>query len=209
MTTGSIRNRLRANRSSANGYVAQGGNFGIGLVAPGVNDNVIEDNVVLGNTNGITLVPGTLGNTFRRNLVVGNPPAQIGVDYASTSFYDVRNLSDSATNQFQANVCQTSLNAPCPALAPSLTASPNPVPVVGPAALGMTTISWTAPDAYDIEVRIGSPNGALFAGGSRGSAQTGLWVPDGMTFYLQDVTGGKQLTAENTLATLVVRLQRQ
>jgi hypothetical protein len=29
-----------------------------------------------------------------------------------------------------------------------------------------------------------------------------------MTFYLQDVTGGKPLTASNTLATLVVRLQR-
>ena len=44
---------------------------------------------------------------------------------------------------------------------------------------------------------------------SRGSAQTGLWVTDGMTFYLQDVSGGKSLTAENTLATVVVRLQRR
>jgi len=30
----------------------------------------------------------------------------------------------------------------------------------------------------------------------------------GTTFYMQDVTGGKPLTANNTLATLVVHLQR-
>jgi hypothetical protein len=34
-------------------------------------------------------------------------------------------------------------------------------------------------------------------------------VPDGMTFYLQDISGGKPLTAENTLATVVLRLQRR
>jgi hypothetical protein len=67
-----------------------------------------------------------------------------------------------------------------------------------------------APDAEAVEVRIGSPNGVLFtSGGNRGSAQTALWVPDGMTFYLQDVSGGRPLTAENTLATVVVRLQRR
>ena len=41
---------------------------------------------------------------------------------------------------------------------------------------------------------------------SAGSAQTGRWVSDGTTFYLQDVTSGKPLTANNTLATLVVHL---
>jgi len=30
-----------------------------------------------------------------------------------------------------------------------------------------------------------------------------------MIFYLQDATGGKPLTDENTLATVVVRLQRR
>jgi hypothetical protein len=33
-------------------------------------------------------------------------------------------------------------------------------------------------------------------------------VTDGTTFYLQDVSGGKPLTANNTLATVVVHLQR-
>jgi hypothetical protein len=133
------------------------------------------------------------------------------VDHTSGPGADIVNLAAAGANTFQANVCLTSINAPCPAaVPPSLTASPNPIPVTGSAVLGMTTISWMAPGVEAVEVRIGSPNGVLFAdGGSRGSAQTGVWVPDGMTFYLQDVSNGKPLTAENTLATVVVRLQRR
>lgn len=153
--------------------------------------------------------PGVRGNVIRRNLIVGNPPVQVDLDHTSTIGVDIRNLADAGANTFQANVCLTSVNAPCPAAAPpSLTASPNPIPVTGAAVLGMTTITWMAPGAEAVEVRIGSPNGVLFdTGGKRGSAKTGAWVPDGMTFYLQDVSGGKPLTAENTLATVVVRLQ--
>ena len=92
--------------------------------------------------------------------------------------------------------------------AASLTASPNPIPVTG-AADGTTTISWSAPSASYIEIHVGSPNGPLFTyDGNYGSANTGPWVTDGMTFYLQDVTDGKPRTANNTLATLVVHLQR-
>ena len=73
----------------------------------------------------------------------------------------------------------------------------------------MTAISWNVPNASFTEIHVGSPNGPLFAsGGNQGSVQTGAWVTDGMTFYLQDVTGGKALTANNTLATLVVDPQR-
>ena len=90
----------------------------------------------------------------------------------------------------------------------SMTASPNPIPVTG-SALGATTISWNALNAANVEIHFGSPNGPLFAsGGNQGSAQTGTWVTDGATFYLQDVSGGKPLTAGNTLATLVVHLQK-
>src|SRR5262249_14224668 len=74
---------------------------------------------------------------------------------------------------------------------------------------GSTTISWNAPGADVIEIRIGSPDGQLFTRmGYRGSIQTGIWVTDGMTFYLQDVTGGRPLTSDDTLATLVVHSQR-
>jgi len=143
---------------------------------------------------------------------VGNPGVEASVDHASaTSGFDVQNLATPGANDFVGNTCVTSINAPCPSIGSStLTANPNPIPVTGAAVLGMTTISWMAPGTEAVEVRIGSPNGALFAGGnSRGSAQTGLWVPEGMTFYLQDISGGKPLTAENTLATVVVRLQRR
>ena len=91
----------------------------------------------------------------------------------------------------------------------SLTAVPNPIPVTGGAVVGTATISWKAPNAQVIEVHIGSPSGALFTqDGNRGAMTTGAWVTDGMTFYLQDVTGGKALTAANTLATAVVHLQK-
>ena len=172
--------------------------------------NVIEDNTAVGNTIGIILVAGVQGEIVRRNFVVGNPPLQVAVDHPSGDA-DIVNLAAIGANTFQANVCLTSINAPCPASTPpSLTANPNPIPITGSATLGMTTISWMAPVVEVVEVHIGSPNGPLFArSGGRGSAQTGLWVTDGATFYLQDVSNGKPLTAENTLATVVVRLQRR
>jgi hypothetical protein len=90
-----------------------------------------------------------------------------------------------------------------------LTGSPNPIPVTAGATLGATTISWIADTSSQVEVHVGAPNGTLFAaGGPVGSSPTGNWVSDGLTFYLQDVTGGKPLTAANTLSTLVVHLQQ-
>ena len=90
----------------------------------------------------------------------------------------------------------------------SLTAVPNPVPVTGGATLAAVTLNWRAPNASLIEIHVGSPSGPLFTqSGNRGSATTGVWVNDGTIFYLQDVSGGKALTADNTLATAVVHLQ--
>ena len=143
---------------------------------------------------------------------MGNPGVETSVDHTSASSgFDIQNLSSPGANDFVGNTCVTSINAPCPSIGDStLTANPNPIPVTGAAVNGVTTISWAAPGAEVVEVRIGSPNGVLFVGGnSRGSAQTGPWVSDGMTFYLQDISGGKPLTADNTLATVVVRLQRK
>ena len=142
---------------------------------------------------------------------MANPPIQVAVNNPTSGGWDIRNLSPAGANTFQANVCLTSVNAPCPASAPpSLSASPNPIPVAGGAVYGMTMINWLAEGAVAVQIRVGSPNGPLLASGSdRGSAQTGLWVSDGTTFYLQDVSDGKALTAENTLATVVVQFQKR
>lgn len=89
-----------------------------------------------------------------------------------------------------------------------ISASPNPATHTSNGD-SMTTISWNAPSGVTaVMITIGSPNGVLFAdGGPSGSAPTGSWVSNGMTFYLQNVTGGLPLTAANTLGTVVVTVQ--
>jgi parallel beta-helix repeat protein len=94
--------------------VAQGNNFGIGLVSATDTDNTIEDNEIVGNTNGIFLSTGVQGNTIRGNMILGNPPRQVVADHAANSGYDIKNMSAGA-NTFDGNVCVTGLNAPCPA----------------------------------------------------------------------------------------------
>ena len=154
------------------------------------------------------MFPAVKGNVIRRNVVVGNPPVQFAVDHSASGGADIMNLADAGANTFEGNICATSVNAPCPSVGPSMTANPNPIPVAGNAFLGSTTISWNAPDAGVIEIHVGSPDGKLLTRmGNRGSVQTGIWVSDGTSFYLQDVTGGKPLTSDYTLATLVVHLQ--
>lgn len=140
---------------------------------------------------------------------MGNPPVQVSLDNSSASGFDIKNLATAGANAFEGNTCLTSLNAPCSSVGPSITANPNPIPVSGNSLVGATTISWNAPDAQSIEIHIGSPGGRLFTQNTnRGSMATEVWVTDGMTFYLQDVTDGKPLTSDYTLATLVVNLQK-
>jgi hypothetical protein len=89
----------------------------------------------------------------------------------------------------------------------SIKAVPNPISTNG--AAGVTTISWNAPNAKVIEIHLGSPSGPLFVhSGNNGVAKTGPWVTDGLTFYLQDVSDGKPLTADNTLDSVVVHLKK-
>jgi hypothetical protein len=89
----------------------------------------------------------------------------------------------------------------------TIKAEPNPIRVCDGSGLGITTISYTLSEQEVIEVHIDSPDGPLFARqGISGTATTGKWVSEGMVFYLQDVSSGKSLTAENTLATVRVSL---
>jgi hypothetical protein len=89
-----------------------------------------------------------------------------------------------------------------------ITASPNPA-THSSNGDATTTISWNAPAGVTaVMVTIGSATGPVFAdGGQTGSATTGAWVSNGLTFYLQNVTGGLPLAAANTLGTVVVTVQ--
>jgi hypothetical protein len=134
--------------------------------------------------NGTSYQFGTPGQTFRTgltgHLTVTSPPAGYFGGYATGT-------NDSV---------------------PFLSATPNPAPPANSAGLVQVTLTWGAPDASQVEIHLGAPDGILMTGGgSSGSATTGVWVPNGLNFFLQDVSGGKPLTAANTLAevTVVVR----
>ena len=91
---------------------------------------------------------------------------------------------------------------------PFLSATPDPAPPANSAGLVQVTLAWGAPGASQVEIHLAAPDGTLMTGGgSSGSATTGVWVSDGLTFFLQDVSSGKPLTGANTLAkvTVIVR----
>ena len=90
----------------------------------------------------------------------------------------------------------------------SISATPNPIVVpAGGSVYGKTVLVWdTAAANQALEVHVGSPTGPLFArSGSTGSGTTGTWVTDGIVFYLQNVTGGQNVT----LATTTVNVTQQ
>ena len=81
-------------------------------------------------------------------------------------------------------------------------ADPPLIQVCDGSGLGVVTIAWEAADFKAVEVRVGRPNGSLFAsGGSVGSAVTGKWVRDGLTFYLQDPSSAETLAFATVNAT--------
>jgi len=72
-----------------------------------------------------------------------------------------------------------------------------------------TELFWKIPDGVAGEIHVNAPDGPLFtAADGPGHARTGKWVSDGMRFYLQDVSGGKILSAQNTLAQVQVNVVR-
>jgi hypothetical protein len=96
----------------------------------------------------------------------------------------------------------------------TFTASPNPI--ITNDQYGQTTISWQASGIDTVEVHMALPAadasgnlvGPIFTrgAGASGSAATGNWVADGTTFYLVDVSNGKEATNVNIIATLVARV---
>jgi len=89
-----------------------------------------------------------------------------------------------------------------------ITAEPNPFPADSQGQ-GRTTVSWRT--VNKVEVHLDAPDGPLFARSGPGifSQGTGDWVRDGTTFYLQNVSRGLPLTAENTIAIVTLGQQNK
>lgn len=121
-----------------------------------------------------------------------------------TTFY----LVDANTREvLKAVTPAVSFNVP-----PSFTIAPSPIyaPYTPNGFLGTATLSWNSPLSSNVEIHLNAPDGPLFArGNSQGSATTGAWVANGMTFYLQDVSNGWPLTSDHTLATRIASVQQQ
>jgi len=109
--------RVRLNAAQGNGYSEPADDFGIGLIGR-ASGNVIDHNSVSGNTNGIYIASGAVDNVIRENVVVGNPAIQSAHTRPDSRALDIVNLAPAGRTQFERNVCVTSLNAPCPAATP-------------------------------------------------------------------------------------------
>jgi parallel beta-helix repeat protein len=117
-------NRIRRNHFAGNGSVTNGNNdFGVGLVGNS-SGNLIEENSIGGNTNGILLQALVANNLIRRNVIAGNPPSQVSRTFGSAIGFDVKDESvvpgSGARNTFQGNLCITYFG-PGPAVCPNFT----------------------------------------------------------------------------------------
>ena len=104
--------RVRLNATHGNGYSEPSDDFGIGLQG-GASGNVIEENTVSGNTNGIYIAAAAGENVIRDNVAVGNPAIQSAVTRPAVQAADILNLAPAGRITFERNVCVSSLNAPC------------------------------------------------------------------------------------------------
>jgi hypothetical protein len=115
--TNSHNNRIRRSEFAGTGSLAPGAptgafpnDFGVGLIGTS-SGNIIEENGIGGNINGVLLAPLTKGNVIRKNVIAGNPPVQFGPVGA-----DVRDFSGVGANMFEENLCITYTGAspsPC------------------------------------------------------------------------------------------------
>jgi hypothetical protein len=132
--TNSNDNRIRRSEFSGNGSVAPGpdpsgppcpmptgqpNDFGIGLVGTS-SGNVIEENGIGGNINGILVCPGAAGNLIRENVIVGNPPIQVAATSGPSVGADIRDFSPAGANTYDDNLCVTSTQVSGPPLCPNI-----------------------------------------------------------------------------------------
>jgi parallel beta-helix repeat protein len=108
--------RVRLNAAYGNGYSEPADDFGIGLTGL-ASGNVIEENTVSGNTHGIRIDAAVRDNVVRDNVAVGNPGIQTSNTRPNVQAVDILNLAPASATIFERNVCVTSVNAPCAAVA--------------------------------------------------------------------------------------------
>jgi parallel beta-helix repeat protein len=116
-------NRIRRNHFAGNGSILNDNNdFGIGLIA-GSSGNLLEENHIGGNTNGLFIQATAAGNVIRDNVIAGNPPGQVTRTFGASIGFDIRDMStvagSTARNTFERNWCITYFGpgpSPCPNL---------------------------------------------------------------------------------------------
>lgn len=81
-------------------------NFGLGLFGASQH-NLIEKNKLGGNINGLYLGGGgnVTGNVIRRNVILGNPPAEAIREFGVSIGADIQDFSPPGTNTFEDNRC--------------------------------------------------------------------------------------------------------
>jgi hypothetical protein len=111
-------NRVRLNTFYGNGAATSkfspsdpnSNNFGLGLFATS-QYNLIEKNKIGGNINGIYLDRAgktggnVIGNVIRRNVILGNPPAEAIREFGASIGADIQDFSAPGTNTFEDNRC--------------------------------------------------------------------------------------------------------
>src|SRR5438093_1287253 len=93
------------------------GEMGISILSG--DNNLVDENTAYGNTNGIIIFPPATNTRVRGNVAVGNPPLQQSTGVPGTAGVDIWDQSAPGATSFDKNICVTSINAPCPNLAPS------------------------------------------------------------------------------------------
>src|SRR5258707_8582710 len=120
----SNKNRMRKSTFYGNGsldYPNGNVDFGIGFEGSS-RENLVEDDNIGGNTNGVLFFNTSSDNIVRRNIIAGNPAAQV----IKTFFLANQHCADiafrptfaGANNAFKDNFCLTYIHGACPATAP-------------------------------------------------------------------------------------------
>jgi 2-polyprenyl-3-methyl-5-hydroxy-6-metoxy-1,4-benzoquinol methylase len=115
-----------------------------------------------------------------------------------------RNVLPLAASVFPTSHLEACTATPIPS--GSISAQPNPFKPDSQN-LGQTTVSWMTYATSEVEVHVDAPDGPVFArtGPGHFSHETGHWIRDGTSFYLQNVSGGLALTPENTMAIVTLK----